>query len=67
MVGNPFWCSAGFYLFQGFNVNYASYPGNTPFVIGDGVKQVIESLKEPSVELFCWFANNEIKAPFDSK
>ena len=63
MEGNPFCCSAGFLgllLFVIFtcdlysvinNVNFASYAdGSTPYVVGDGVIQVIESLKEASDE-----------------
>ena len=45
------------------NINFASYADdNTPYVIGDGVIKVIESLKKASVELFCWFPNNQMKA-----
>ena len=45
------------------NVNFAYFADNNiPYVIGDGVMQVIESLKEASDELFCWFANNQMKA-----
>ena len=58
MGGNPFWWSRGFYLGATFisislyvilfsimnNVNFASYTDdNTPYDIGDGVIQVIES------------------------
>ena len=44
------------------NVNFASYDDdNTPYVIGDGVIQVTESLEETPDKLFCWFANNEMK------
>lgn len=73
MGGNLFWFSAGFYvlgqlLFNIFmydlfpimnDVDFASYPGDdTPYLIGDGVVQFIESLKEASDEFFCCFANN---------
>ena len=48
------------------NVNFASHADdNTPHVIGDGLMQVIESLKEASDELFCGFGNNQIKANSD--
>ena len=48
------------------NVHFASYTDdNTPYVIGDGVIQVIKSLNEASDELFCWFANNQMKANND--
>ena len=44
-------------------VNFASYTDdNTPYVVGDGVIQIIESLKEASDELRCWFVNNQMKA-----
>ena len=35
---------------------------NTPSVVRDGVIQVTESLKEAPDELFCWFANKQLKA-----
>ena len=68
---NLFWCSIlGQLLLNIFicdlfsiinNVNLGSYTDdNTPYGIGDGVMQV--SLKEASNELFCWFANNQMKA-----
>ena len=45
------------------NVNFARYADdNTRYVTGDGVIQVTESLKETSDELFCRFANNQMKA-----
>ena len=48
------------------NVNFASHADdNTPYVIGDGVIQVIEYLKEASDELFCWFANKQMKVNSD--
>ena len=44
-------------------VDFASYADdNTSYVIGNGVKEVISSLKEPSDELFYWFADNQMKA-----
>ena len=44
------------------NVNFASYADdNTLYVMGDGVIQVIKTLKEASNELFCSFENNQIK------
>ena len=43
-------------------VDFASYADdNTPYVIGIGVKEVINSLKEASDELFYWFADNQMK------
>ena len=45
------------------DVNFASYTDdNTSYVIVHGVIQITESLKEASDELFCWFANNQVKA-----
>ena len=44
-------------------VDFASYAeDNTPYVVGNGGKEVINSLKESSYELFYWFADNQIKA-----
>ena len=44
-------------------VDFASYADdNTPYVIGNGVKEVVNSLKEASDELFYWFAYNQMKA-----
>ena len=49
-------------------VDFASYAGdNTPYVIGNGVKKVINSLKEAPGELFYWFANNQMKANLDKR
>ena len=79
MGGNPFSYSDWVYLGVTFvyclymyffsilnNVTFTSYADdNTPYVVRDGVIQVIESLKETSNELFCWFANNQLKANRD--
>ena len=47
-------------------VDFESYADdNTPYVIGNGVKEAINSLKEVSDELFYWFANNQMKANLD--
>ena len=43
-------------------VDFGSYVDNAPYVIGNGVKEVINSLKEPSIELFYWFGDNQMKA-----
>ena len=49
------------------NVNFASFADDdTPYVIRDGVIQVIESLTEASGELFCWLTNNQMKANPDN-
>ena len=60
MLFNIFKCD----LFLIMNkVDFASYADdNTPYVIGNGVKEAINSLKEVSDELFYWFANNQMKA-----
>ena len=43
-------------------VDFASYADdNTPYLIGNGAKEAINSLKETSDELFYWFANNQMK------
>lgn len=48
------------------NVDFASHADdNTLYIIGDGVIQVIEYLKEASDELFCWLANNQMKVNSD--
>ena len=47
-------------------VDFASYADdNAPYVIGNGVKEAISSLKEVSDELFYWFTNNHMKANAD--
>ena len=44
-------------------VDFTSYAGdNNHHVIGNGVKEAINSLKEAPDKLFCWFTNNQIKA-----
>ena len=44
-------------------VDFSSYAGdNKPYVMGNDVKEVINSLKEASDELFYWFADNQMKA-----
>ena len=49
------------------NVNFASHADeNTPYISGDSVIQVTESLEEVSDKLLCWFANNQMKANPDS-
>ena len=44
-------------------VNYTD--DNTRYVIRNGVKEVNNSLKEVSDDLFYWFVNNQIKANLD--
>ena len=45
------------------NVDFARYADdNTPYVIENGIKMVINSLKEASDELCYWFADNQMKA-----
>ena len=44
-------------------VDFARYDdNNTPYVMGNGIKEVINYLKEASDELFYWFADNQMKA-----
>ena len=44
-------------------VDFASYADdNTPYVIGNSVKEAINSFKEAPDKLFYWFANNQMKA-----
>ena len=40
--------------------NYAD--DTTSYVIGDRVKEAIDSLKNALDKLFCWFASNQMKA-----
>ena len=43
-------------------VDFSSYADDiTSYVIGNGIKDAINSLKEASDELFYWFANNQMK------
>ena len=44
-------------------VDFASYADdNTLYVIGNSVKEAINSFKEAPDKLFYWFANNQMKA-----
>ena len=71
LFGGPQCSILGPWLFNTFicdlflimnKVDFASYADdNTPYVIGNGVKEAINSLKEASVELFYWFANHQMK------
>lgn len=48
------------------NINLANYTnGSTPYFIGDGVKEAMDSLKNASHGLFCWFVNNQVKTNSD--
>ena len=48
-------------------VDFSSYADDiTSYVIGNGIKDAINSLKEASDELFYWFANNQMKVNPDS-
>ena len=43
-------------------IEFASYADdNTPFVSGDWVDNVLDSLEKPSLKLFDWFSNNQMK------
>ena len=60
LLFNIFKC--GLFLIMN-KADFASYADdNTPYVIGNGVKETINSLKEALDELFYWFANNQMKA-----
>ena len=40
-------------------INFANYAGdNTPFVSGDALYDVLDSLENASLKLFDWFTNN---------
>ena len=59
LLFNIFTCD----FFSVINVNFASYADdNTRYIIGDGIIQIIESLKEASDELFCRFGDNRMNA-----
>ena len=46
--------------------DFTSYADdNTPYVTGDSIEDVINSLENVSVTLFKWFADNQIKANKD--
>ena len=75
MGRNPFCCSQGSILgpllFNIFicdlllimnKVDFSNYADDNTYVLGNGVKEASNSLKEASDELFCWFANNQMKA-----
>ena len=60
LLFNTFICD----LFSIMNkVDFASHAdGNALYVIGNGVKEIINSLKEASDKIFYWFADNQMKA-----
>ena len=65
LLFNIFKC--GLFLIMN-KADFASYADdNTPYVIGNGVKETINSLKEALDELFYWFANNQMKANPDKR
>ena len=44
-------------------IDFASYADdNTPFVSGDRLDDVLDSLEKASPKLFDWFSNNQMKA-----
>ena len=42
-------------------IDFTNYD-TTSYVIGDRVKEAIDSLKNALDKLFCWFASNQMKA-----
>ena len=60
LLSNIFICD----LFSIMNkLDIASYADDsTPYVLGNGVIEVINSLKEEPDELLYWFANNQMKS-----
>ena len=54
-------------LFYSMNeTDFASYADeNTPYVTGDSLEGVINSLENVSIKLFKWFADNQMKANKD--
>ena len=48
------------------DTNFASFTdNNTPYVSVDTINEVIKRLETPSVNLFKWFAGNQIKTNQD--
>ena len=46
--------------------DFASYADDiTPYVLGDGIDDVIKSLEDDSINLFKWFPDNQMKANSD--
>ena len=46
--------------------DFASYvDDNTPYVTGDSIENVINSLENVSITLFKWFEDNQMKANKD--
>ena len=49
------------------NIDFTNYSDDTtPYVIGNGSKEIINSLKNALDDLFCWFASNQMKANHNS-
>ena len=47
-------------------IDFSSYADdNTPFVSGDRIEDVLDSLENASLKLFDWFSNNQMKANRD--
>ena len=55
-------CCINIGLGRGLTMKRNSDDDYKPCVIGNGVKEAINSLKEASDELFYWFADNQMKA-----
>ena len=57
---NSFMCDLFFIVDE---IDFASYADdNTPFVSGDRLDDVLDSLEKASPKLFDWFSNNQMKA-----
>ena len=45
------------------NIDFTNYANDTtPYVIGNGLKEVMDSLKNALDDFFCWFTSNQMKS-----
>ena len=54
-----------FAIFVVANILYLYQDDNTPFVSGDRLEDVFDSLENALLNLFHWFSNNQMKANLD--
>ena len=48
------------------NIDFTNYADDTtPYIIGDGLKEAIDSFRNTLTDLFCWIGSNQIKANLD--